>query len=76
VRLVELSGEKREYLKEKINEVKTNSKNENIIDLYRGISKFKKSYRPRTNVVEDENVDLLANSQNILNRRKNYFVSF
>jgi hypothetical protein len=29
---------KREYLKEKINELATNSKNKNIRDLYRGIN--------------------------------------
>jgi hypothetical protein len=33
---------KREYLKDKINEVATNSKNKNIRDLYRGINEFKK----------------------------------
>jgi hypothetical protein len=30
-------------------------------------------YQPRNNLVTDENGDLLADSQNILNRRKNYF---
>jgi hypothetical protein len=30
-----------EYLKEEINELATNSKNDNIRDLYRGINKFK-----------------------------------
>jgi hypothetical protein len=30
---------KREYLKDKINELATNSKNKNIIDLYRGINR-------------------------------------
>jgi hypothetical protein len=32
----------REYLKDKINELATNSKNRNIRDLYRGISEFKR----------------------------------
>jgi hypothetical protein len=32
----------REYLKEKINELESYSKNKNIRHLYRGISKFKK----------------------------------
>jgi hypothetical protein len=34
-------NKKREYLKHKINELRTNSKNKNIRDLYRGINKFK-----------------------------------
>jgi hypothetical protein len=33
---------KREYLKDKINELATNSKNKNIRYMYRGINKFKK----------------------------------
>jgi hypothetical protein len=31
----------KEYLKEKINELATNSKNKNIRDLYKGINGFK-----------------------------------
>jgi hypothetical protein len=34
------SNKKREYLKDKINELTMNSKNENIRDLYRRINKF------------------------------------
>jgi hypothetical protein len=64
---------KREYLKDKINELATNSKNKNIRDLYRGIIGFKRVYQPRNNLVKDENRDLLADSHNILNRCKNYF---
>jgi hypothetical protein len=33
--------EKRKYLKEKINEFETNSKNKNTRDLYRGIKNLK-----------------------------------
>jgi hypothetical protein len=65
-------NKKREYLKDKINELATNSKNKNIRDLYRGIHEFKRSYQPRKNLVKDENNDL-ADSQNILNRWKNCF---
>jgi hypothetical protein len=36
-------NKKREYLKDKINELQTNNKNKNIRDLYRGINEFKKS---------------------------------
>jgi hypothetical protein len=74
VKLVELSGpKKREYLKNKINELETNSKNKYIRDLYRGINEFKKGYQPRTNMVREENGDLFADSHSILNRWKNYF---
>jgi site-specific DNA-adenine methylase len=58
---------KREYLHDKINELKSNSKNKNIRDLYRGINEFK-GYQPRTNVVRDETGDLLADPHKILNR--------
>jgi len=33
-------------LKEKINNLETNSKNKNIRDLFRGINEFKKGYQP------------------------------
>jgi hypothetical protein len=64
---------KREYLKDKINELVTNSKNNNIRDLYRGINEFKRGNQPSNNLVKDEDGDLLADSHNILNRWKNYF---
>jgi hypothetical protein len=67
------SNKNREYLKDKINEHATNSKNKNIRDLSRGINEFKRSYQPRNNLVKDENGDLLADSHDILNRWKNYF---
>jgi hypothetical protein len=62
-----------EYLKDEINELATYSKNKNIRDLYRGINDFKKCYQPRNDLVKDDNVDLLADSLNILNSWKNYF---
>jgi hypothetical protein len=49
-----------------------NSKNKNIRDLYRGINEFKRSYQPHSNLVKDENGDLLADSD-IFNRWKMYF---
>jgi hypothetical protein len=61
-------NKKREYLKGKINELATNSKNKNIRDLYRGINEFKRGYRPRSNLVKDDNGDLLADSNTVLNR--------
>jgi hypothetical protein len=61
-------NKKREYLKNKIDELATNSRNKNIRDLHRGINYFKKGY-----IVKDENGDLLADSHNILNMWKNYY---
>jgi hypothetical protein len=60
-------------LKDKIDELATNSKNKNIRDLCRGINDFKRGYQPRSNSVKDENGDLLVDSHNILNRWKNYY---
>jgi hypothetical protein len=53
---------KREYLKDNINELESNSKN-NIRNLYRGTTELKKGYQPRTNLVKDERGDLLADPQ-------------
>jgi predicted metallo-beta-lactamase superfamily hydrolase len=66
-------NKKREYLKNKINQLATNSKNKNSRDLYRVTNEFKTGYEPINNLVKEENGDLLADSHNILNRRKNYF---
>jgi hypothetical protein len=66
-------NKKREYLKDKINELATNSKNKNIRDVYRRINGFQRGYQPKSNLVKDENGDLLADSYNILNRWKNNF---
>jgi hypothetical protein len=45
-------NKKREYLKDKIKELESNSKNKNIRDVYRGINEFKKGYQPRTKFVK------------------------
>jgi hypothetical protein len=66
-------NKKREYLKDSINELQSNGKNKNIRDLYSGLNVFKKSYQPRTHLVEDEMGELLANPPNILNRRTSFF---
>jgi hypothetical protein len=58
-------NKKREYLKDKINELATNSKNKNIRDLYKGINEFKRPYQQRNKLMKDENGDLLADSHNI-----------
>jgi hypothetical protein len=64
-------NKKREYLKNKINKLESNSTNKNIRDLYSGINEFKKGHQPRTNLVKDEMGDLLADPHKILNRWKN-----
>jgi hypothetical protein len=43
-------NKKRQYLRDKINELQSNSKNKNIRGLYRGTNK--KGYQPRTNLVK------------------------
>jgi hypothetical protein len=68
-------NKRREYLKDKINEVAANSKNKHMRDLYRGINQFKRGYQQRNNLVKDDNGDLLADSHNILNRWKICFFS-
>jgi hypothetical protein len=41
--------------------------------LYRGINEFKEGYQPRINTIKDENDNLIAYPQNVLNRWKNFF---
>jgi hypothetical protein len=57
----------REYLKEKIDELATNSKNKNITYHYRIIYEFKRGHQPRNILKRDETDDLLGDSHNILN---------
>jgi len=45
-------NKKKAYLRAKIEELETNSKTQNIWDLYRGINDFKKGYQPRCNTVK------------------------
>jgi hypothetical protein len=63
---------KREYMEGKINELETNNKNK-IRELYTGVNEFMKGYQPRINIVWDENDNLLADPQSVLNRWKNFF---
>jgi hypothetical protein len=41
--------------------------------LYRDINEFKEVYQPIINIIKDENGNLIADLQNILNRWKNFF---
>ena len=59
-------NKKKAYLKAKIEELKANSKFNNIRDLYRGINDFKKGYQPATVIVKDEKGDLFADSHSIM----------
>jgi hypothetical protein len=63
---------KREYLKGKINERETNNK-KNFRDLYRRINEFKKRYQPRISIKKNENGNLLADPQSVLNRWISFF---
>ena len=46
-------NKKKAYLKAKIEELETNSKVNNVRDLYRVINDFKKGYQPRTIIVKE-----------------------
>jgi hypothetical protein len=65
-------NKKKEYLKAKLNELETNSKNKNIRDLCRGIIDFKKGYQPIPNIVQNEQGDLVTDSHSILARWRNH----
>jgi hypothetical protein len=60
-------------MKAKIEELETNSKLKNVRELYRGINDFRKRYQPRTNIVKDEQGDLVVDCHSILARWRNYF---
>jgi len=64
---------KKAYRRAKIEELETNSKIQNIRDLYKDINDFKKGYQPRCNIVKDEKGDLVADSHSIVARWRNYF---
>jgi hypothetical protein len=55
-------------LKDRINELESDSKNKNIRDLYRGINGFKNVYQPRTNLLKDKRGIVLVDPQKILDR--------
>jgi hypothetical protein len=63
----------KEYLKAKIDELEIIGKLNNIRDLYRGISDFKKGYQPRPNTVKDEKANLVTDSHSSVARWRNHF---
>ena len=74
MKLLGISGRKKEYLKPKIEELETN---QNIGRSYRGINDFKKGYQPTTNTMKDEEGNLVTDSYSILARwRKHFFQLF
>jgi hypothetical protein len=56
-----------------LEEIETNSKINNIRDLYRGINDSKKGYQPRTIIVRNGKGDLVVDSHSIMARWRNYF---
>jgi hypothetical protein len=66
-------NKKKAYLRAKIEELETDSKIQNIMDLYRGINDFKKGYQSRCNIVKDEKGGLVADSHSIVARWRKYF---
>ena len=73
MKLVDISGKKKEYLKTKIKEIETNHKIKNTRDMYRGNNGFKNCYQPRINMVQDEKGDLVTDCCIILSRWRNHF---
>jgi hypothetical protein len=60
-------------MKGKVTELETNIKNKNITHFCRGINDIKQSRQARTNVHQDEKVDLVADPHSLLPRWRNYF---
>ena len=68
MKLADISGKNKGYLKAKFEDLETDSMIKSIRDLCRGISDFKEGYQPRTNIVKDEKCDLVADCHSILAR--------
>jgi hypothetical protein len=71
--LRQFRNKKREYVEDRTNVLETNNKNKNIRDLYRGINEFRKGYQPTTNIIKDEDGNLVTDPYSTLNRWKNFF---
>jgi hypothetical protein len=66
-------NKKKAYMKTKIDEIESNSKINNVRDLYRGINDFRKGYQPRNIIVKDEKGDVVADFHSIKARWRNSF---
>ena len=64
-------NKKKAYVEAKIEELETNGKIKNIMDLHKGINDFKKGYQPRTYIVKCEKGDLVVDSHRSLARWRN-----
>jgi hypothetical protein len=58
----------REYLEDKISELETHRRNNNIRGMYNGIIDFIECDQSQNNIVNDEKDDLIADPHSILNR--------
>jgi len=72
VKLTDISGKKKEYLKAQIDKLEIKSKIEKITDLHRGLNDFKKGCQPRT-TVKNEKGDLVTDCHSILARWRSHF---
>jgi hypothetical protein len=61
------------YIFALLDSLESNSKINNVRDLYRGINDFRKGYQPRTIIVKNEKGDVVADSHSIMARWRNYF---
>jgi len=66
-------NKKKEYLKAEADDLKLMVRPKNIRELFRGISDFKKGYQRRTNIVKNEEGDLVTYCHSILARWRNHF---
>ena len=66
-------NKKKAFLRAKTEELGTNSKINNIRELYRVINDMKKGNQPITRIVKDEKGDWVADSHSIMARWRNYF---
>ena len=65
---IHFRNKKKIYFKAKLNELETNSKINNLRDLYRGINDFQKGYQRRANIIRDEKGDSVTDCHSILAR--------
>ena len=56
--------------------LKKNSKDKNIRDVYMDINGFKKGYQPTTDIVKDDKSDQVADTHRILSSWRNNFLSY
>jgi hypothetical protein len=73
MKLVDMKGRKKKYLKAKIDELGNNGKIKNIKDLCPIISVYIKGFQPRTDIVRDKKDVLFTDSNSILVWWRNHF---